>query len=374
MKKKLAPEKIQRLLIRGTNWVGDAVMSLPALRRIRRAFPEAHISLLVLPWVSGIYEEAGFIDELLLYDREGIHQGLKGKWRLLKELRSRRFDAVILLQNAFEAAALAFLAGIPERAGYDRDGRGWMLTCPVTVNPGIKKFHQVFYYLDLVGGLLGESPLILSPNLSCPAPRIPPEFMPDMTLQVSAVRQEMARRLLEQKAVDLSRPLVGVNPGAFYGSAKRWPEERFAGLLDKLIQQTGWQVVLFGSPREKTMAEKIQGQMKSGVHILSGQTSLSVLIALMSCCHLFITNDSGPMHLAAALRIPTIAIFGSTDDIATGPLSPKAVVINKRVECSPCLLRECPIDLRCMTRISAEEVLELSMQMLRRDDGQTGIK
>jgi heptosyltransferase II len=374
MKKYLVPEKINRLLIRGTNWVGDAVMSLPALHRIRRAFPETHISLLVLPWVSGVYEEAVFIDELILYDREGIHQGLKRKARLLKELRSRRFDAAILLQNAFEAAAVAFLSGIPARAGYDRDGRGWLLTCPVAVNPAIKKFHQVFYYLDLIGGVLGESPLVLPPTLSCPAPLIPPEFMPDMTLQVSAVRQEMARRLLDERGVDLSRPLVGVNPGAFYGSAKRWPEDRFAALLDKLIQQTGWQVVLFGSPREKIMAEKIQEQMKCRVYILSGQTSLAALIALMSCCHLFITNDSGPMHLAAALRIPTVAIFGSTDDIATGPLSPKAVVINKRVECSPCLLRECPIDLRCMTRISMEEVLELSLQMLRPGDRQTGIK
>jgi heptosyltransferase-2 len=366
MSKPVNPAQIQSLLVRGTNWVGDAVMSIPALRRIRQVFPRAKISLLVLPWVSGVYEDAGFLDEVLIYDRDGQHAGLRGKWQLIREMRLRKFDAAILLQNAFEAALLAFLAGIPLRAGYDREARGWLLTNPVRIDPKIKNLHQTYYYLDLIDQLMRQERMALSRGLSCSAPEIPPSMMPDISLEVSPERRKKARSRLATEGINPASRLVGVNPGAFFGSAKRWPEERFARLLDGLIQQTGAQVVLFGSPREITMAESIQSSMKEPLSIFSGRTTLSELIAMMSCCDLFITNDSGPMHLAAALRIPTLAIFGSTDDIATGPLSPHAVVVNKRVECSPCLLRECPIDLRCMTRISVEEVLDLSRRMLDR--------
>ncbi len=364
MKSPLNPANIHSLLIRGTNWVGDAVMSIPAMRRVRQIFPQAKISLLVLPWVSGVYEEADFLDEILIYDRGGHHSGLKGKWRLIRDLHRRKFDAALLLQNAFEAALFSFLSGIPLRVGYDRDGRGWLLTNPVHLDPRIKKLHQTYYYLDLVNQWMAEERIAFPAGRSCSAPEIPLQLMPDITLHVHTDRLKSAREQLEKEGIDFGRKLVGVNPGAFFGSAKRWPEDRFARLLDGLIGKTQANLVLFGSPREKMMAESIQSKMKERPFIFSGKTTLSELIALMSCCDLFITNDSGPMHLAAALRIPTIAIFGSTDDIATGPLSPKAVVINKRVECSPCLLRECPIDLRCMTRISVEEVLDLSLQIL----------
>ncbi len=339
-------------------------MSIPALRRVRRIFPRAKITLLVLPWVSGVFEEADFLDEVLIYDRDGRHSGLKGKWRLTRELQRLKYDAALLLQNAFEAALLPFLSGIPLRVGYNRDGRGWLLTDPIPIDPRIKKLHQTYYYLDLVNQWMAEERIAFSSGRSCSAPEIPPQLMPDITLRISADRQKSARERLEKEGIDFTRGLVGVNPGAFFGSAKRWPEDRFARLLDGIIGETKANLVLFGSPREKMMAETIRSKMKEPPVIFSGKTTLSELIALMSCCDLFITNDSGPMHLAAALRIPTLAIFGSTDDIATGPLSPKAVVVNKRVECSPCLLRECPIDLRCMTRISVDEVLDLSLRML----------
>ena len=174
----------------------------------------------------------------------------------------------------------------------------------------------------------------------------------------------MAKATLQGQGVDFNRRIIGVNPGAFYGSAKRWLSERYAALLDMLIEEKDAAVIIFGSPNEIAIAQAIQSGMRQNPVVLSGKTNLAELIAMIACCDLFITNDSGPMHLAAALRVPTLAIFGPTDAIATGPMSPSAVVVNKNVECSPCLLRECPIDHRCMVRISSEEVYQQAVRMM----------
>ncbi len=360
------PGTVRRLLIRGTNWVGDSILSLPALKRVRLEFPQAKITLLVLPWVAGIYEGSTAIDDIWLYDRKGIYRGLTGKLRLIRELRQRRFDAALLFQNAFEAAVLTRLAGIPVRAGYDRDGRGWLLSHKVPVDPRVTKLHQTYYYRDLLEQLLGRART--APGLkSKPPSQFVGEAMPDITLAVSPERKQAAQIRLQSQGVDFNRTVVGVNPGAFYGSAKRWLSERYAAVLDRLIEEREASVVIFGSPNEVAIAEAIQSGMRRRPVILSGRTELSELIAMIACCDLFLTNDSGPMHLAAALRVSTLAIFGSTDEIATGPMSPAAVVLNKRVECSPCLLRECPIDHRCMTRITAEEVALQAFQMIDLD-------
>ena len=178
-------------------------------------------------------------------------------------------------------------------------------------------------------------------------------------------RREAARQRLRQSGTTLQKKLVGVNPGAYFGSAKRWLSDRFAELLDRLIEKENAEVVIFGASNELQIAQVIQSYMRCQPLIFSGKTSLAELIAMISVCDLFITNDSGPMHLAAALRVPTLAIFGPTDEVATGPLSPTAVLVKKKVECSPCLLRECPIDHRCMTRISVDEVYVQAVEMLR---------
>lgn len=361
--KALDAGKVRRLLIRGTNWVGDSILSLPALKRVRLEFPQAKITLLVLPWVAGIYEGCSAIDDLWLYDRRGLHRGLPGKLRLIRELRQRQFDAALLFQNAFEAAVLTRLAGIPVRAGYDRDGRGCLLSHKVAVDPRVSRLHQTYYYLDLLEQLLGQPRTTqgLEPK---PASQFVAEAMPDITLAVSPERKHVAQTRLQSQGVDFKRTVVGVNPGAFYGSAKRWLSERYAAVLDRLIEERQASVVIFGSPSEVAIGEAIQSEMRNRPVVLSGRTELGELIAMIASCNLFLTNDSGPMHLAAALRVPTLAIFGSTDEIATGPMSPTAVVLNKRVECSPCLLRECPIDHRCMTRITAEEVTQQAFRMI----------
>jgi heptosyltransferase-2 len=268
-----------------------------------------------------------------------------------------------LFQNAFEAAVLTRLAQIPVRAGYDRDGRGWLLSHKVSVDPHVVKLHQTYYYLDLVDQLFGRARTAEGLEPKRPS-QIAGEAMPDITLSVRADRKQAARARLQSQGVDFNQTVVGINPGAFYGSAKRWLSERYAAVLDRLIEEREASVVIFGSPNEVAIAEGIQSRMRTRPVVLSGRTELSELIAMIACCDLFLTNDSGPMHLAAALRVPTLAIFGSTDEIATGPMSPAAVVLNKRVECSPCLLRECPIDHRCMTRITAEEVTQQAFRMI----------
>ena len=364
--KPLEPGNVRTLLIRGTNWVGDSILSLPALKRVRLDFPDAKITLLVLPWVAGIYEGCSAVDEIWLYDRQGLYHGLSGQLRLIRELRQRRFDAALLFQNAFEAAVLTRLARIPVRAGYDRDGRGWLLSHRVAIDPRVSKLHQTYYYLDLLEQLLGRARTAegLTPR---PTSEFVAGAMPDITLAVSPERKSAARNRLQSQGVDFNRTVVGVNPGAFYGSAKRWLSERYGMVLDRLMDERQASVVIFGSPNEVAIAEAIRSRMRNRPAVLSGRTELTELIAMIACCDLFLTNDSGPMHLAAALRVPTLAIFGSTDEIATGPMSPAAVVLNKRVECSPCLLRECPIDHRCMTRITAEEVAQQAFQMIDLD-------
>ena len=357
-------EKVQRLLVRGTNWVGDSVMSLPALDRIRRGFPRAHITLMVLPWVSGIYEDCELVDEVLLYDRQEKHRGIGGKLKLIQQLRASKFEAIILFQNAFEAALLANLATIPLRIGYRRDARGWLLSHSLTIDPRLKNLHQSYYYLDLVERLLG-CPRTIESISSSNVP-LPLENPPGQWLKITSPRKESARRLLLQEGISGRKPIVGVNPGASFGSAKRWPKERYAELLDQLANEQETDIVIFGSSAEVNIAKAIAVGMRHPPVILSGRTTLSELIALISCCDLFITNDSGPMHLAAALQIPMLAIFGPTDEVATGPNSVKAVVIKKKVECSPCLLRECPIDHRCMTGISVEEVYSHAIQQLQK--------
>jgi heptosyltransferase II len=360
-------EKIRTLLVRGVNWVGDSVISLPALNQIREGFPDAHICLLVLPWVSGVYEESKVVDEVLLYDRKGKHHGVRGRIRLIQELRERRFDAAILFQNAFEAALLTALAGIPLRFGYRRDARGWLLSHALAIDPRLKNLHQSYYYLDLVNRVLSQDRTI---EAAFPS-KLPPSIESPSTpwLVVSPQRKEAARQILRENGISFSKPVIGVNPGASFGSAKRWPKERYAALLDQLTKLQENAIVLFGSESELNLAQAIGAGMRHPPLILSGKTTLSDLIALISCCDLFITNDSGPMHLAAALGVPMLAIFGPTDEIATGPMSGQATVIKKKVECSPCLLRECPIDHRCMTEISIEEVHRQAIRMLQTTRG-----
>lgn len=338
-----------KLLVRATNWLGDAVMSIPALRAIRRAFPQAEVTLLARPWVVDLYQYEEFADRVIRYENQGRHRGLAGKWRLARQLKRESYDSAILLQNAFDAALLAWLARIPRRIGYARDARGPLLTSAVPVpRKGDLPAHERFYYLELLRrtGIIEKLP-------ECKEIRL-----------AGAARAAEAGRVEWQRRGFETKRWIGVSPGAAYGGAKRWLAERFADAASALANEIDAHVAVFGSPAEAELGDWIAARAGEHCHNLAGKTSLSEFITLAATCTVYLTNDSGPMHVAAALGVPTVAVFGSTDDTATGPVSDRAVVVRQDVECSPCLLRECPIDHRCMTRVTTSMVVDQALGLL----------
>jgi len=328
----------RNILVRSTNWIGDAIMTTPAVRSIRRAFPDARISMLCKPWVADIFASSPFVDEVILYEKESRHRGVGGLLRLAAELEERRFDLAILLQNAFEAALISWLAKIPVRAGYRRDGRGWLLTHGVKIDPEIRKRHQVYYYQGLLQGL-GIDP---GPD--------------ELFLALPSQTEGWARRLLGSRP---GRVVVGMNPGAAYGPAKRWPAERYAELAARLVREFDASILVFGTRADQGAAQVIKEASPKRVVDFAGRTSLAEAMALVKCCDCFVTNDSGLMHVAAALNVPQVAVFGSTDEIATGPFSRRAKVVKKPLPCSPCLKPRCRMkDYRCMLEVTVDEVWE----------------
>ena len=336
----LTSPHIRKVLIRSANWVGDAVMSLPAIASVRQTLPQAEISILAKPWVAEIFEKNPLVDRVLIYESPGTHQGMRGKWRLARQLRKEGFELAILLQNAFEAALISFLAGIPQRAGYDTDARAFLLTHPVPMTGKIKRGHQVDYYLEMVGSLGFQR-----------AHAFP-------TLKVSQERQEEATRRLRSFDSEGPRDLVGISPGATYGSAKEWFPERYAELADRIAAQSGARILIFGSGGDREVAARVRQHARAPLIDLTGMTTLAQAMAIMARLRLFITNDSGLMHTAAALGVPVVAIFGSTDPERTGPRGEVCRVVRRSVSCAPCLRTECPEERRCMGLISVDEVYE----------------
>jgi heptosyltransferase-2 len=319
-----------RILVRATNWLGDAIMCLPALHALRSANPSAHIAILGHPWLADLYSSESFCDEVIAYP----NQGWAAKLALARSLRGR-FDKALLLQNAFESAAFAFLARIPERTGFNRDGRRLLLTQPIPV-PVIG--HERFYYLELlrlagwIDGYDAESPIRLNGIERHP------------------------------------QPVIGISPGAAFGTAKRWYPERFAEAAADVALARNSRVALFGSPAEADIVAIVEAGLKArGVAVdnYAGRTKLREFIQLVANCELMLTNDSGAMHVAYAVGTPSVTIFGSTDHIGTGPVGPHARIVRQPVHCSPCKLRECPIDHRCMTSISPQRVALEALDLLK---------
>ncbi|HUV50294.1 MAG TPA: lipopolysaccharide heptosyltransferase II [Anaerolineae bacterium] len=340
-------ENIKQLLIRSTNWIGDAVMTTPAVRAIRKNFPHAEISILTKPWVAPVFESSPYIDNILIYDDFEKHKGLSGKLRLARELKTYGFDAAILLQNAFEAALIAFFAGIPCRIGYNTDARSFLLTHSVSCTPQIKKMHQTGYYLGILHGI----------GLDTDGP--------GLDLVVDKKYQNRAAKILEEHGVSRADRLVGINPSATFGPAKQWFPERYAALSDKIHEVFGARILLFGGPGDRELGRRISQMMQHPPVDLCGKTKLEEAIALINMCNLFITNDSGLMHVAAALDIPLIAIFGSTNPVTTGPKGLDSRIVRIPVECSPCLKPECPKGhLKCMDQIEVDMVFDVAKELL----------
>jgi len=322
-------------------------MTTPAIRAIRKRFPNSHVSLLAKPWVVPVFENSEHIDRLLIYDDKGRHKGIFGKFRLARDLKKYHFDAAILLQNAFEAALITFLARIPLRVGYNTDVRQLLLTHAVSCTDEIKKKHQTDYYLNIIRGIGMK------------------EVNRELYLELNQRDRLRAEKTLLEQHLSLDDKIVGINHGATYGPAKQWPLDRYAHLADKIQAFSGCQIIIFGGPDDRNLGKKISQKMQHRPIDLSGKTSLGEAMALIKRCDLFITNDSGLMHVAAALDVPLIAVFGSTNSITTGPLSQNSRIVQVPLECSPCLRPECPKGhLDCMDRISVDMVFKVVKEIL----------
>jgi lipopolysaccharide heptosyltransferase II len=327
-----------KLLIRATNWVGDAILALPALRVVRSKFPDAYISILARPYVADIYRGQGVSDELIAYDPAAEHRGWSGRQRLISALRSRHFDVALLLQNAFDAAWLAWRAQIPQRIGYARDARSLLLTKAMAVpKPGEIPPHEKFYYLELLrrAGWLDTLPQV-----------------DHIVLQVSdSARHHAAQFLIDAGARPHSRR-IAIGAGASYGSAKCWPPKRFAEWANRFLTHNDADVILFGTAAEAPVSNAIVANMTRKPIDLTGKTAIADLPAVLSQCHLFLGNDSGAMHVAAAVGLPIVAIFGPTDPFGTAPVTPRCTIVQQKPYCSPCFLRRCPTDHRCMKQVA----------------------
>jgi heptosyltransferase-2 len=337
-------------------------MCEPALRLVRELFPQADVTLLVKPAIAELLANHPAVNRTLIYDDRGRHGGLSGKWTLAGVLRRHRFDLAILFQNAFEAALLSFLAGIPSRFGYATDGRSLLLTDPVSLPARSEAKHHVEYYWDMLKPLGAQG--------RPPAPR----------LFVTAEECESMSDRLADAGVAPDDILIGVNPGSTYGEAKRWLPDRYAEVINRLAEDAQSRVpgrvavAIVGAKGEERLGQAIAALIKSRTVVCSGQTTVRELMALVKRCQLFLTNDTGPMHVAAAFNVPLVAVFGPTDWQSTSPYRAEATLVRQPVACAPCLLRECPIDHRCMTAVTVDQVYQAASVLPLVPPGSTGSK
>lgn len=341
---------IERVVLRAPNWIGDAVMALGGLREVRRITAGAHLAVAARPWIAGILDEARIADEVIVLEQRG--------WRDVVDVGSRlragRFDLAVLFQNAFGAALGARLARIPRIAGYPTDGRGLLLTDRLSIPENHSAEHQSRYYMAIARGL----ELALTRRSDIDVAR------PDLSLTASPAARRRAVELLGECGIVPGTPLAVLNPGATNSRAKQWPPERFAAAGDTLSARFGMRVVVVGSAGDREVAERVAELSASRPAVLAGRTDVRELVGLLANAAVLVSNDTGPAHLGAALGVPTVTIFGPTEQFATRPVGPAAVVASHPVECAPCMLRDCPIDHRCMTRLEPEDVIASAQQAL----------
>ena len=370
----------RRILVRGTNWLGDAVMTTPALLRLREKFPDAHIALLTPEKLRDLWLAHPTVNEIIS-PAPGENVFSVGR-----KLRAGNFDLALVLPNSPRSALEVWLAGIPQRISYARPWRNWFLTQTVASRPGAMKMrkrsvgeikvlirgtgfqpvnhpntgqrpvppssvHQIHEYLHLVAAL-GASREPVPPQLVVTAG------------EIEAVRKKFGLSEIE-------RPLFGLNPGAEYGPAKRWPVDKFIAAAREIQQRTNCTWLVFGGQADVDIANRIESAISSpptAILNLAGKTSLRELMGLLKICRVLLTNDSGPMHVAAALGTPVVVPFGSTSPELTGPGlpgDPQNRVLKSDAPCAPCFLRECPIDYRCLNGISVQQVVEAVLSAIQ---------
>jgi heptosyltransferase-2 len=349
----------RRLLVRGVNWLGDAVMTTPALLRLRERFPDAHIALLTPEKLRDLWMNHPAVDEIISFAAG------ESVFAIGKKLRAGKFDTALVLPNSPRSGIEVFLAGIPKRVGYARPWRNFFLTDVIMPRADAVKMRkrsetEIKELISQAGG--PRSPIPASAHQSyeylhlAAAMGAGAESLP---AQLSVTPQEVEAAKTKFGLGNAST-VFGLNAGAEYGPAKRWPADRFIAAAKEIQKKTNCAWNLFGGRGDLEITNPIETALRDSGQVfnLAGKTSLRELMALMKLCRVVLTNDSGPMHVAAALGVPVVAIFGSTSPELTGPISGKARILKSDAPCSPCFLRECPIDFRCMNGISVEQVVE----------------
>lgn len=347
MTEKSAELNPHNIVVRMPNWLGDLVMATPVLAELKAKWPQAKITAMCQSNVAGLLKNDPNVDEIFSFKRPSGWLRRDEHRDIIRTLRHGNFDLGILLTHSFSSAWWFWRAGIPKRVGYLGHYRKILLTDAVPYPKNIESQHLVLTYKMLLKSI-GISPA--------------EESSP--TLYVSPEEHKNAQDLLKQYGVEFGDVLVGINPGAAYGSAKCWLPERFKEVAEKLLCYPNVKIIFFGDAAGASLVNEICAGMPDRVINLAAKTNLRQLIALIQMCHVFLTNDSGPMHIAAALGTPLLALFGSTSDVKTGPYN-NGTVIHKHVECSPCYQRTCPIDFRCMRSISAAEVIQHLEKMVK---------
>jgi heptosyltransferase-2 len=338
----LPPPKPHRIVVKVVNWLGDLVMSGPALHAIHDTFPGAHLAVLVRRELASFFDGAMWVNEVIPYRLRGGAAGLLDQLSIVKRIRSGHFDLAVVFPSSFQSALWMALAGVQRRAGYEADHRGFLLTHKVTPRADVASAHQVHHWLTMVAETIGAKGSAGAHHL-------------DVNLQ----SRDKMRAWIANRRKRPERPLIALAPVAAYGPAKEWPVERYAALADILAERHGAECVLVGGIDDRLQCEQIAAACKHGAIVAAAETTVGELIALLSRCHGFAGNDSGCMHLAGALGVPTVAIFGSTNPARTGPLGPHCRVIYRALECSPCLERTCRFGhYNCLRGISAEEVAD----------------
>jgi heptosyltransferase II len=339
--------KPENILVRMPNWVGDLVMAIPVLIDMRKAFPKARITALCKAPLSDLLKEESAIDELFSFKKpENQFLYREDLRNIIGKIEAGQYDTGVLLTNSLSSAWWFYLGNVKRRIGYSGHFRRWLLTD--VVNPAAGKEHQVLKYKRLL------SPLGIPPSQT--APRI---LLTDE--EIAASKIHLLRRGYKE-----GTKIIGINPGAAFGSAKCWPPENFRNLTERLLKESDASIVFFGDSPAYQLVKDICSGLPDRVINLAGVTTLRELACTIRDVDVLVTNDSGPMHIGAALGIPLVALFGSTDEEATGPYGQEESVINKKASCSPCFKRTCPIDFRCMREISVGEVVQRVHHLLKR--------
>jgi heptosyltransferase-2 len=371
--KREAETEPRRLLVRGVNWLGDAVMTTPALMRLREKFPKTHIAILTPEKLADLWQPHPAIDEVIPFATgEGI-------FSVARKLRAGQFDVALVLPNSPRSALEVYLAGIPRCLGYARPWRNFFLT--QTIAPRADAVKKRKRSVTEIQALISRTP---EPRTRTPAAAHQLHEYLHLVAALGANPEPMPPQLqvtpTERVALDWALPptgkltdhIIGLNPGAEYGPAKRWPVENFAAVANELYRRRSCEFLIFGGKGDVPVADMLIELLpipKSKGHVtsLAGKTNLRDLMAGFSLCRVVLTNDTGPMHVAAALGIPVVAPFGSTSRELTGPGlpgDPRHRLLRSDARCSPCFLRECPIDFRCMKGITVEQVVAAMLELL----------